>query len=294
MIPSDLYGPWDVEGYQVRIDCSDRVRLVASRDGKRLAALPTAVKQSDAMAWMKVTLEAAHERHRQLRSLLERAMTEDIPLTSQDVAMLALDPVGRPFLSRLLMEAGGAIGRPEPDEWLVETVEGDLVQFLPPARVLHPLDLVAAGTLERWDRWLNRQSFRQPLPQIRREWYRPNQDERDARGSSSRFAGAHVRWDQSRALLEGRGWHRVTKTGAEKRYPRADTVAYLEFRTPMRRGWSKEDVVVYRAYFLPRGETSQNAAHPGMPVEKVGPVVFSETMRDVALVAKVAAREEPE
>jgi len=293
MTPADLYGPWDVAGYQVTIDPSNGVRLVASREGSRLRNLPAAVRQSEELAWIDVALEAAKQHHRDTRKLLENAMVEEIPLTSHDLALLALDPVGRALIEGLLLNLDGLIGRPVLDEWALETASGDWMELAAPAVVVHPIRLESQGSLERWNRWLNRTPVRQPFKQIRREVYYPNTQDRACGTFSDRFAGETVRWDQSRALLEGRGWYRVTKSAAEKNYARAALTAHLEFRTPAGRSFSKEDVVLSRVFFLPGGETVVNKARPGLPLETVPPLIFSETLRDTGLVAAVAGRETP-
>jgi len=290
MSPEELYGPWEVEGYTVAVDFADGIRLVASRDGKRLRSIPPSLREAGDMAWIKLALEAATQHHRQLRELLERAMTEAVPLSADDLALLALDPVGRAMLSRILVEQDGVVGRPLPDEWLLETVHGNLARLGAPVTVVHPVRLEGQGTLEAWGRWLNRQPFKQPFKQVWRELYRVTAADREARTSSSRFAGERIRWDQTRALLEGRGWYRVTKSNAERIFRQAKLTAHLEFRTPAARGFSREDVVIGRVYFLPVGEQSRNREHPGLPLDKVPLRLFSETLRDVALIAQVAGR----
>ena len=205
--------------------------------------------------------------------------------------MLALDPVGRPMLERLLLTADGVTGLPVLDLWALETLRGDLVQFTTPVTLTHSVRLHLARSLEEWNRWLGRRWFKQPFKQIRREIYLPNEGDRLTRTYSERFAGEVVRWDQARALLEGRGWYRVTKTCAERQYQRARLTAHLEFRTPVSRDFSNEDVVLSRVYFLPRGEQVVNRANPGLPLEQVPPVLFSETLRDLGLIATVARRE---
>jgi hypothetical protein len=283
----DSFGPWESGGYTVWVDFSETARLAAEQGGVRTRTLPAAVRGGPDFAWMKVALEAAREHQRGIRALLETAMVEAIPLDDDDLAVLALDPAGRPLLSRLLFAAGpkGLVGRPLPDEWLLETVQGELIPLAAPARVVHPVELHAAGALERWDRWLNRQPRPQPIKQIRREVFLRRPEEETF---SARFAGAEVRWDQARALLEGRGWHRVTKATAERNFARVALTAHLEFRTPAARGWDKGQVVVDRIYFLPRGEPVVNQARPGLPLERVPPALFSEALRDAGLISLVA------
>lgn len=284
------FGPWEVEGYSVEIDVLGGVRLAVSRDGERLRAVPAAVREAGDYAWIRVAVQAAEQHYRDVRQLLETAMTEGIPLTGDDLALMALNPIGRGMLGGLLLRSAGVVGRPWLDDWLLETLPGDLVPLQPPAQVVHPVQLEADGTLPLWDQWLNRGNTRQPFKQIRREIFVPNAQDRAAGTYSDRYAGEVIRWDQARALLEGRGWYRVTKTGAERVSARAGLTSHLEFRTPASRGWSKEDVVIHRAYFLPRGEPCVNRANPGMPVEQVPPAIFSETLRDVGLIAQVAGQ----
>lgn len=284
------FGPWEVEGYEVRVDCAEGVRLAVSRSGRRLKGVPPALRECADFAWIRLALDAAIQHRRQLRALLENAMSEQIPLSAEDLALLALDPVGRPMLEGLLVEQDGLVGNPLPQDWLLETLAGDLVRLGAPVRVAHPARLHRAGTLEAWGRWLNTRPVRQPFKQIRREVYLPNADERSSGTFSDRFAGEVVRWDQARALLEGRGWHRVTKTGAERGYRSARLAAHVEFRNPLGREYTKEQVILNRIYFLPRGEQVVNRANPGVPVGRVPAVVFSETLRDVGLVARVAGR----
>jgi hypothetical protein len=291
-MPSDLYGPWEVEGYQVGIEFTGRARLVAERNGRRLQSIPAAIRESGDIAWMQVALEAAQQHQRDLRTLLENAMVEAISLSAEDLALLALDPAGRPMLEGLLLKIDGVVGRPQADDWLLETLSGDLYGLGAPATVVHPALLHAAGSLEGWSAWMNRATIRQPFKQIRRELYLPNADDLRTHTFSDRFSGERVRWDQARALLEGRGWHRVTKTSAERHFSRAGLTAHLEFRTPAARNWSNEDVVVNRVFFLPRGEYPVNRGNPGLAVEQVAPAVFSEALRDTGLICQVARRSE--
>lgn len=286
--PDELHGPWPVAGYAVRIDFSEGVRLRASRNGIDLKALPPAVRESDDLAWIRVALDAARGHWRELRSLLETAMVERIPLSAGDLGLLALEEAGRAMLGSVLLDADGVVGRPVPAEWLLETLSGDLLRLGAPARVVHPDSLRRAGTLERWDAWYGRGWFRQPFKQIRRELYQPNQAELGAGTYSARFAGEVVRWDQARALLEGRGWRRVTKCGAERVYPRDRLRAHLEFRTPISCGFSRADVMLHRVYFLAAGEESSSRANPRIRLAGVPPILFSETLRDVGLVSRVA------
>jgi hypothetical protein len=289
--PAALYGPWDIAGHQVRIDFTRGIRLVAERDGEPLRAIPNSVRQSEEMAWVKLTLEAAKNHYRNLITLVEDAMVESIPFSNEDLALLALDPVGRSLLERILVRMGEVIGRPVPEDWLLESGAGELYRLEGPVIVQHPLPLERNGTLVAWDRWLNRQPFEQPFKQIRRELFTPNDADRAHRTFSARWAEEEVRWDQARALLESRGWYRVTKSGAERKFQSTRLTAHLEFRTLASRSFDRDHVVLNRAFFLPTGEIPNNKENPGLPLSEVSPVVFSETIRDWGLIGSVAGVE---
>lgn len=289
MSPAELYGPWEIEGYQVRVDFSEVPRLRAARNDQDLKTLPPAVRASEEMAWLRLSLQAAQDHYRSLRDLLENVMVEEIPLPAEDLAMLALDPVGRLLLGRILLERDGIVGLPVVEDWLWETLQGDLLRLEAPLRVAHPVRLERAGSMAGWDRWLNNRWFRQPFKQIRRETYRPNVEEQVAGGYSARYAKTVVRWDQARAILEGRGWRRVTKMSAERVFLRAKLTAHVEFRTPATRGFSREHVMLGRIYFLPTGEQVVNRGSPGLLLERMPPILFSEALRDVGLVSRAAS-----
>lgn len=290
MEPGD-YGPWKVAGFDVRVDVSQGVRLVAERDGQRVEGLPEAVRRSEEMAWIRLLLEAAAHTRRMLKGLLERAMVEAIPLEAADFALLCQDPVGRSLLEGLLVECGGLTGRPLLDEAGIETLQGDRPGLAAPLQVAHPVTLWLDGTLPAWQTWLGRLWLRQPFKQIRREIAFPDTHDRKNETFTARFAGEVVRWDQARALLEGRDWYRVTKMSAERKFRRAGVTAFLEFGAagPGRHG--RDAVALERLFFLPAGELPASRARPGMPLADVPPVLFSEAVRDAGLVAQVAGRE---
>lgn len=285
------YGPWDVAGYRVEIDFTRSPRLVSFRGSERLPALPRAVRESGDLAWIRLLLQAAASRRRALKEILETAMVARRALQEQDLALLAADPLGTSLLNGLVVRSGsGTVGRPDLLSNQMETALRQIVALAAPLRIPHPLELDAAGILDDWNRWLNHAHVRQSFKQIRRETYTLDDTDRADRTSSRRVAGTVVRWDQTRALLEFRGWHRVTGMGAERRYPWAKLDAHLEFRKPVSAGFPGGAVVLGRVYFLPTGQRPEDAANPGLPLTDIDPVLFSEALRDATLLAHVASR----
>jgi len=155
-----------------------------------------------------------------------------------------------------------------------------------PVQVTHPLRLVEEGVLDAWLSILNRGTVRQPFQQIRRQVFTPG----DAAGAafSDRFLGEAVVWQQTRAILEGRRWQRVTARTAERRFSGWRTTAHLEMSRSrsLPDGWCK----LGRLFFLPTGDPPVSKERPGLELREVPPIVFSEAMRDVALAAAVGGR----
>lgn len=286
----DDYGPWPVAGCELRIVFSPKVRLVAERRGQALRTLPAEVRRSDEFAWARLALQAAAERRRVLRDLLEDAMVQEIPLAAADLGLLSADPAGAPMLASLVLESGGVGGCPDPAAGELETLAGERTALSAPALIPHPARLAATGTLADWKQWQARRWLKQPFPQIRRELFLPGEGEVPDATFSARVAGRRARWDQARALLEGRGWYRVTKTGAERRFPRAGLTAHLEFRPTGAPLAPCATVLLRRLFFLPSGEQPRNRARPGVPLDEVPAALFSEALRDATLVAEVAGR----
>lgn len=284
MQPWTNTGPWRVSGWEVRVECLPRPRLVASRDGRDLPALPEGVRRHPDLSWIRLSLAAVREHWRGMRQLLEEAMIAQAPFGPADLALLAADPVGRAMAASLLLDQRGIQGGWLPEDGLLDTTAGDLVTIGPPLRVVHPVLLGEEACLAAV-RWLLRRGLYQPFRQVRRQCYRPEGEELRA-PATTRAAGATIRWDQARAILQGRGWTRVTKTRAERPY--AGVRAFLEFRSPAERGFSRENVVTGRLFFQPSGAEPDDRGSPGLPLADVPPIVFSEALRDSLLAAGAA------
>jgi hypothetical protein len=268
--------------------------------------LPEAVRASPDLALVRLAHQAALDHSRHLRTVLECAMVEQQPLYPADLELLGADPIGRPMLEGLLVKQSGATGRPWCElsthpgavRWWLETVPGDSVPLVGPLLIPHPVELAEQGRLAEFEGWWARRGHRQPFRQLRRQTYRPGADAQTHTFTSC-TAGALARWDQARAILEGRGWHRITKLAAERRcrlcgHPQL--AAFLEFRTPRSSSHPRDCVVFNRLFFLGTGELPVSKGSPGLPLARVPVIVYSEAVRDAVLVAAVGRRQfrEPE
>jgi hypothetical protein len=161
-------------------------------------------------------------------------------------------------------------------------------------RLMHPV-LLDEATLRGWQRHVVFKRLIQPFKQAFRETYRLEDADRATAYYSDRFAGVVVRHRQMYALLRSRGWSGLAGIGpagytGTKDLPGYGLQALIGFRQfrhyqePQRRQIVLDQVEFYP---IPTPEWA-----PGREVRariaESPPVVFSEVMRDLALVVGVA------
>ncbi len=183
-------------------------------------------------------------------------------------------------------------------------------------RLWHPVHVVREETLA-WRRYLEEHRVRQPFKQAHREVYLLTDAERRTGTYSNRF-GAHViKQHQFNALARGRGWKNKLRLMVDDEYPPASR----EIRAHGLRAefWvegigdhhgtdtNESGVFHYLATdqvrFYP-ADAAQASAHaygggygawrtsdtaPGLPLESIPALTFSEIMRDVDLFVGVAS-----
>ncbi len=290
-LAQELYGPWHVDGFDIRIDLSGGLRLRANRGGRDLPSFPEKLRRSAAMPWLRLSLKAVAQRRRAFVELLEHAMVERIDLREADLGLLQADPLGTAIAAGLLMRAGPLLGRPLPDDRLLEVRTGDLCLLEPPIRPVHPVELDAESLLH-WRKRFGAQGIRQPFRQLTRLHFRAADDPMPRAGATARASGAVIRWDQARAILTRRGWRRVTLHSAERGFRRSRLVAHLELVDPTAGHAPRGCARTGRIYWLPEGEAPRSSASPGLDPREVDPIAYSEAVMDALLIRTAAGTTE--
>ncbi|GGN95706.1 hypothetical protein GCM10010112_86260 [Actinoplanes lobatus] len=252
----------------LRFDGAEPV-LTVSRAGKPLRSVPATVRADPGYQELREHQELLRDQARRMRTgLVERLVATGRTLQPDELARLRTLPAGAAMLPSLLWrDATGAVG-------LLDDID-----TTGPVTVVHPVDLLADGTLATWQAEIMRRRLQQPVKQAFREVYALTPAERESGDVSWRFAGQTVEGRVAAQLLSGRGWsvggryadHQATR-------PAGQLTAALtaEFHGYFGMG----DVLVDGVRFLADGKP--------VPLDEVPAVVFSEVMRDLDLVVSVA------
>lgn len=246
--------------------------LLAERDGKPLKEIPAAARKLPQVAELRSREKELLLQLRQMRNSLERSMVDGDVFSPDDWRELRTHPL----LSRLF---DSIVWRTETGRLLApEQVGTEAV------RAAHPLDLLESGEWPRWQRWCLEQERKQPFKQTFREVYTLTAMEREARWSSSRYAGHEIHPRQGAALLGRRGWITDADEGMRITFYRQQITAHLSFVEGAFTPLELDGLTVQDLYFTPAGEWQR------LPLEEVPPRLFSEVMRDVDLLVSVAHR----
>lgn len=153
--------------------------------------------------------------------------------------------------------------------------------------IAYAYDLFCSGAWSQWQRECYVAARIQPFKQVFWELYVLTETERQDSAVSHRYAGQQIQPRQAMALLGQRGW--VTspeEATATRTFHDRGITASVEFLygggTPVQVEGLTVEGVRFHAAGEPWGKP--------IPLAEVGPVVFSEVMRDLDLVVSVAHR----
>ncbi|MGW3405162.1 DUF4132 domain-containing protein [Streptomyces zhihengii] len=261
----------------LRFDDDDPV-IEVGRNGRALKSVPAAVRSDAAYRELREHQERLREQARRMRSdLVERLVATAGTLSAEELARLLSLPAGAAMLRRLVWrDAAGAVGLLGE----VDTAGG--------VSAVHPVELLAAGSLAGWQGRVVRERLRQPVRQVFREVYLPTAAEH-AGEESRRFAGRTVDGGVAARLLSGRGWstHGEYADHQATRAVGGGLTAALRCEV---HGWFGTGPVVVGGLRFLTGRLRDGSGDGGaaVPPAEVPPVVFSEAMRDLDLVVSVA------
>ncbi|MDR1069745.1 MAG: DUF4132 domain-containing protein, partial [Gracilibacteraceae bacterium] len=268
--------------YTARIEIQDdgSAALVCEKNGKALSSVPAALKKDPYIAECKESLAALKAQYRRARENLELAMVNRDIFPFGEIKALMEHPVVAPLLTTLVFVSINGDGAAASSGMFGEFAErlGDA----DPVRVAHPFDLYTLGTWRDCQRYAFEWKLIQPFKQIFRELYLLNEDEREAKTVSRRYAGRQVQPKKTAALLKTRLWTVDYEEGLQRVYHRENIYVKLYAAADW---FSPADI---EAPTLETVEFFDRKTHAALPLEKIPPVIFSEVMRDVDLAVSVA------
>ncbi|GIO29418.1 MULTISPECIES: DUF4132 domain-containing protein [Paenibacillus] len=280
--------PLDSDTYvSLAIDESGKTELEITSKGKKLKSVPAKFKKHGYVEQLKEAKTELTDQYRRAKRELERSMEEESRFRAGELAALADNPVIRPLVETLVFKAGDRLGYfaagqdgasrlEQPGGEFCKLEESDELT------IAHPVDLYAGGQWGVYQRDLFARGIRQPFMQVFRELYLVNEDERKEHAGSRRYAGYQVQPSKTVALLRGRGWTVSYESGLQKVHYRENIIATVYAMADWFSPADSEAPTLETVEFLDR------KTYKPVAVDRIPPILFSETMRDIDLVVSTA------
>jgi hypothetical protein len=266
------------------LDDEAQPQISVERGGKSLKSIPPDVKKDKRIA--ELAEQATHLKRQaaRMKASLEAAMCRGDAFSGSELRQLCQHAILAPLLSRLVLVGEGIMGYPDRGGQALRDAAGkrEPVKKNESIWIAHPYDLLAGGLWDQYQKECFQAERVQPFKQVFRELYVVTKQEKRDGTVSRRYAGQQVQPQQAFALWGQRGWG--TQDGVRRIYHDVGLIASVCFRygggTPL----DVEGLTIDGVEFRRRDEIKP------LELAEVPPRIFSETMRDLDLVASVAHR----
>lgn len=277
------------EGITVTLCLNEEAQpeLTITRDGKTLKAIPAPIKKKyEEISELAERSGDLRRKASRMKWSLETAMCRGDSFTGTELQQLMDHAILAPLLSRLVLIGEGIAGYPDKKGKALRDYQGKLepVKATESIRIAHPHDLFSRGDWGKWQQECFQSERVQPFKQVFRELYPLTQQEKKDGALSQRFAGQQIHPTQAMALWGQRGWS--TQDGVCKIFHDLSLVVDVSFLYGGGTAIEVEGLTLDTIQFRKRDESKP------IPLSKVPPILFSETMRDLDLVVSVAHRGE--
>lgn len=282
MVPLDDY--YEVENWCIKLaleGINPRIHVV--KQGKQLKSVPPKVRQSEIYKKMRESQDNIRAQARRFRKTLEDMMCNGEHISVDELKTLNRLPVVRSMLSQLIMiSEDESFGLFKGGEVNLQGLNNELQPITGNTRIAHVYHLFQANVLPQWQKAIVEQRIVQPFKQAFRELYIVTPPEIEAPSHSRRFAGHVIDSSIASRLLQSRGWMQVGGDEIEvyKRFPAQNLIAEIGFPGVYHYLAGNATATIDEIYFLYKNEIQ--------PLENIEPIIFSEVMRDVDLLASVA------
>ena len=258
-------------------------RIQISKDGKRLKSVPARVRKTGVYAQMREAQEQIRAQASRFRNTLEDMMCSGERFSPDELATLTRLPVVNAMLSQLVMKTeDGRFGLFDGAENALRDVQGESLPISGAVSIAHVWHLFDAGVLADWQQAVVAGRLVQPFKQAFRELYVLTPAEQQAGTHSRRFVGHVVDAAVTSRLLQARGWSQSGGDDVQvyKRFPAQGLFAEIGFPDARHYLAGEETLTIDEVWFSGKGGD--------IPLAEVEPILFSEVMRDVDLIASVA------
>lgn len=261
--------------------------LTIYKQNKMLKSVPAGLRKHTVYLNIKEVQQRLKDQAGRFRKTLENMMASGERISRDDFDVLCALPVTRIMLGQLILGTSAGQGLLNTSNDSLITIGGSQISIGDElVQILHPYHFYQAGTLSAWQKIIVQRKIIQPFKQVFRELYIVTPAEEDTKTYSNRFAGHVVKADVTSRLLQGRDWRQVSSDVPEvyKPFPEAKLRAEIEFPDARHYLSGSEHIIIDQIKFTREYEA--------VPLTSIPPLIFSEVMRDVDLIAAVAHTEE--
>lgn len=286
------FNPKEVDGVTVWLEPgeSGKCELICERAGKRLKAVPTALKRNEYIQTLKENKKQLAEQYRRTKQMLEEAMETEALFGYGEVCDMMANPVVRPAVEKLVWKCGEFFGFLRMKNSTVGHGPGILVDPSGACMdlrdedrmaVAHPLHLYRHGNWHLFQKQCYDDRIRQPFKQVFRELYIKTEEEMEWY-HSLRYAGNQLQKGKAAGCLKGRRWVADIETGLQKVYYNENIVARLYALADWFSPSEIESPTLEWVVFADRRTGEE------LKIADIPELLFSEVMRDVDLAVSTA------
>ncbi len=279
--------PTTIEDISIKldIDSDGNASIITEKNGKVLKTTPKAFAKNEYFLTLKGILKELKEQKQRAKESLERAMTDSTTFGASELINILSNMIIAPMVEKLIWTDDTDCGFLKKNGQklslsLLSGVEKDITSSN--IRIAHPYDMQKVNQWAEYMHFLYENKIVQPFKQVFREYYPITEDERKERLVSRRYEGHQVQPRKTVALLKSRGWTIDYEEGLQKVFYKENLIVRMY---AMADWFSPADIEVPTIETISFYDRSTGEA---IELEKIPPVIFSETMRDIDLVVSVA------
>ncbi|MDR2967329.1 MAG: DUF4132 domain-containing protein [Methanobacteriaceae archaeon] len=276
-----------------------KIAINTLKNGRELKNIPVKLRKDPKVLELKSLVKELADQNRRTKESLEETMINSNSFTPYELGKLMKHPVVSVLLKKLVFkvenlldnnENGYSVDNNESSYFgfykngLIEDFEGKQIKIDKNAKikVAHTLDLYKNSLLSSYQQYAFENQLIQPFKQIFREIYLLTPDEEEEKAISRRYAGNQIQPKVALALLKSRSWTIDYEEGLKKLFKKNGYMAKIYALADWFSPAEVESPTIETIEFI----NPKN--YKNVPFDKINPIDFSETMRDVDLVVSVA------
>ena len=271
------------------ISSGGKIAIKTMKNGRELKNIPVKLRKDPKVLELKGLVKELADQNKRTKESLEETMINTNSFTPHEIEELMKHPVVSVLLKKLVLKVenshdnnGNYFGFYK--NGLIEDFDGKQKEIDNNAKIkiAHTLDLYKNDLLSSYQQYAFENQLIQPFKQIFREIYLLTPDEEEEKAISRRYAGNQIQPKVALALLKSRSWTIDYEEGLKKLYKKNGYMAKIYALADWFSPAEIESPTIETIEFI----NPKN--YKNVPFDKINPIDFSETMRDVDLIVSVA------